>query len=166
MRQRVELLRRQVQLHWKSLGVAAGAGILVLLLVWLAGPGLFGAVPVEPGTIVSAEVTKQVECAVPNAEETVKFPLNGTDREGSLSACGHDKGERVDVLVPAGAGDGMIEVETAKVMEVAGSGASRPLGLFLVTLACFAGALYAVILLRNPPATPAGATTANGTNVS
>jgi hypothetical protein len=151
VRQRVELLRRQVQLHWKSLGVAAGAGVLVLLLVWLAGPGLFGAVPVPPGTVVSAEVTKPVECAVPDAEETVKFPLNGTEREGSLSACGHDKGERVDVMVPAAAGDGMIEVETAKVLEVAGSGASRPLGLLLVVLACFAGALYAAILLRDPP---------------
>jgi hypothetical protein len=151
----VELLRRQVQLHWKSLGVAAGAGLLILVIVWLAGPGLFGAVPVPAGSVVSAEVTKPVECTVPNAEETVKFPLNGTDREGSLSACGHDEGERVDVLVPAGAGSGTIEVETAKVMEVAGSALSRPLGLFLVTLACLAGALYAAVLLRTPNATRA-----------
>jgi hypothetical protein len=151
----VELLRRQVQLHWKSLGVAAGAGVLILLLVWLAGPGLFGAVPAPAGTVVSAEVTKPVDCTIPGAEETVKFPLNGTDREGSLSACGHDKGERIDVLVPAGAGDGTIAVETAKVMELAGSALSRPLGLFLVTLACVAGALYAAVLLRTPHPTPA-----------
>ena len=135
--------------------MAAGAGVLILLLVWLAGPGLFGAVPAPAGTVVSAEVTKPVGCSPPGAEENVKFPLNGTGREGALNACGHDLGERIDVLVPAGAGDGVIKVETAKVMAVAGSSLSRPLGLFLVVLSCFAGALFAAVLLRTPRPTPA-----------
>jgi hypothetical protein len=147
VRQQPEPLKRQVQLHWKSVAVAAVVGVLVVVLTWLAGPGLFGGGETPQGTVVQAEITKPTLCSVANAQETVRFPLGGTTRDGTLNACGHGQGERVDITVPADAGDGLIQVNTATV--VAGSNdLRRPVALGLLAISSLAGACYAFLLIR------------------
>ena len=147
VRQQAEPLKRQVQLHWKSVALAAVVGVLVVVLTWLAGPGLFGSGETPQGTVVQAEITKPTLCSVANAQETVRFPLGGASRDGTLNACGHGLGERVDITVPADVGDGLIQVNAATV--VAGSnGFGRPVGLALLALSCLAGATYALLVIR------------------
>jgi hypothetical protein len=153
VRQLWEPLRRQVQLPWNSLAVAAGAGLLVVVVLWLTGPGLFGDGAAPQGTVVRAKVISSMDCTKPNAEEAVTFPLGGTTREGTLNGCGHDKGEELDVMVPAAPGPGTITVETSKVVN-GSSSARRPLGLFLITLSCVAGAAYTHLVLRPMPTKP------------
>jgi hypothetical protein len=137
--------------------VAAGAGLLIVVILWLIGPGLFGDGAAPAGTVVQAEVTKSMDCTVADAQEAVRFPLGGATRDGTLNACGHNKGEHVDITVPANPGDGTINVETSKVVNGTTS-ARRPIGLFLAALSCFAGAFYTHLVIRGPvPAQPAPA---------
>jgi hypothetical protein len=143
--------------------VAAGAGLLIVVVLWLTGPGLFGDGAAPQGTVVRAKVTTSMDCTKPNAEEAVTFPLGGTTRDGTLNGCGHNKGEEVDVMVPPGPGAGTIAVETSKVVN-GSSDVRRPLGLFLIALSCVAGGVYAHLVLRpmpkskpKPPAAPAPA---------
>jgi hypothetical protein len=147
VRQQAEPLKRQVQLHWKSVAVAAVVGVLVVVLSWLAGPKFLGSEKAPQGTVVQAEVTKATLCSVANAQETVRFPLGGTTRDGTLNACGHGQGERVDITVPADAGAGVLQVNTA--MVVAGSNdLRRPVGLGLLAISSLAGACYVFLFIR------------------
>jgi hypothetical protein len=134
---------------WNSLAVAAGVGLLVIFLAWLAGPGLFGITNDTPGTTVRAEVVQPAPCTGGGATETVKFEFGGQPKEGSLNACGHGKGERVEVVVPDGATGPTISVHAAEAATGA-SDARRPLGLALLVFSCFAGGMYVFLVLRGP----------------
>jgi hypothetical protein len=129
--------------------VAAGAGLLTVVVLFFAGPGLFGDGAAPQGSVVQAKVTRSMDCTQPDAQESVTFPLGGTTRDGTLNGCGHNKGEEVAVMVPADPGSGAITVETSKVIN-GSSSARRPIGLFLIALSCFAGAYYAHLVIRGP----------------
>ncbi len=140
---------RQLTPGWNSLAVAAGVGLLVVFLAWFAGPGLFGITNETEGTKVQAEVVQPVPCAGGTTTETVKFEFGGQPMEGSLVACGHGKGERIEVVVPEGGPSAGVSVHSADVAAGA-SDARRPLGLALLVFSCFSGGMYVFLVLRGP----------------
>ena len=139
----------------KVLAVAATVGVAVVALAWWIGPGLFGATHSPPEKrVVTATVTEPMSCTKPGAAEKVRFTLDGQTREGVLTACGHDKEEKVEVVVPADAGSGPIDVRSA-VSSPGYSTLRGPLGLLLLALSCGAGGTYAFLVIRGPRREPA-----------
>lgn len=136
--------------RWLQVGIPAAAGVLVVVLAWLAGPGLFGIAGDEAGAPVQAEVTQPAACSAGNPVESVTFSLGGKPRQGTLNGCGHAKGERVEVGVPVDApADGPITVSAADTS--AGAQDSRgPVALVLLVFACFAGGTYAFLVIKGP----------------
>jgi hypothetical protein len=141
---------RSLALKWPSVAIPAAAGVLVVLLAWLAGPGLLGIANDDLGAPVQAEVTKPAPCDKADAVETVRFTVAGKTHEGTLNGCGHGQGERIDVGVPEVLPDqGAVAVRAADT-SVGSSDARRPLGLALLVFACFAGGMYVYLVLRIP----------------
>ncbi|WP_410623173.1 hypothetical protein [Amycolatopsis sp. cmx-8-4] len=133
------------------MAIPAAAGVLVVLLAWLAGPGLLGISDDDLGAPVSAEVTKPAPCDRLDPVETVRFTVAGKTHEGTLNGCGHGQNERVDVGVPDELPDqGTVAVQVADTSAGA-SDARRPLGLALLVFACFSGGIFVYTWLRLPP---------------
>ncbi|MGV9361406.1 hypothetical protein [Amycolatopsis sp. NPDC003731] len=132
------------------MAIPAAAGVLVVLLAWLAGPGLLGIGNDVLGAPVQAEVTKPAPCGRADAKETVKFTVAGKAHEGTLDGCGHGQGERVEVAVPDVLPDtGQVTV-TAADTSMGASDARRPLGLALLVFACFSGGMFVYLWLSIP----------------
>jgi hypothetical protein len=130
--------------------IPAAAGVLVVLLAWLAGPGLLGISNDDLGAPVTAEVTKPAPCDRPDAVETVKFTIAGKTHQGTLNGCGHGQGERVDVGVPEVLPDqGTVTVRVADTSAGA-SDARRPIGMALLVFACFSGGMFVYLWLSIP----------------
>jgi hypothetical protein len=130
--------------------IPAAAGVLVVLLAWLAGPGLLGISSAVAGAPVQAEVTKPAPCDKADAVETVKFTVAGKTREGTLNGCGHGQGERIDITVPEPLPiDGTVAVGAADT-SMGASDARRPLGLALLVFACFSGGMFVYLWLSIP----------------
>ncbi|TVT15286.1 hypothetical protein FNH06_36440 [Amycolatopsis acidiphila] len=139
------------RLRWQSLLIPVLAGIAVVVIVWWAGPGMFGSVASNGGPVTEATVTTPASCSDPNPTETVQFQAGGQTRTGSLDACGHDRNNRVDITVPSDAGPGQVNVHLADV--VAGhSDLRRPVGLALLALSCLSGGAYAFLVQRRTAA--------------
>lgn len=154
MRQRSDSLGRQASLRGKPLGVAAGVGVFVVMLTWLLGLDVFTVRSTQQGTVVTAEVTGPLPCTSPGTGETVRFQYGGKTRDGTLSACGHDRGERVGVAVPADASaSGLVPVRLAMTAS-AGGDRSRSIALGLVALSCVAGGIYVFLVRRGPRTRP------------
>ncbi|WIY07268.1 hypothetical protein QRX60_05625 [Amycolatopsis mongoliensis] len=133
------------------MAIPAAAGVLVVLLAWLAGPGLLGISNDDLGAPVQAEVTKPAPCDRPDAVETVKFTVAGKTHVGTLNGCGHGQGERVDVGVPEVLPDqGTVTVRAADTSAGA-SDARRPVGMALLVFACFSGGMFVYLWLSIPP---------------
>ncbi|GAB3586595.1 hypothetical protein GCM10027445_65520 [Amycolatopsis endophytica] len=144
-----------IVLRWNTLAVAVLAGIAIVTAVWWAGPGMLGTAAAAQGTTAQATVTRGAECSAPEPQETVEITLDGQQRTGVLDACGHDQDDRVDVRVPAAAGDGDLEVHLADVV-TGHDDLRRPIGLALLALSCLGGGTYAFLVHRGPRRTPAG----------
>lgn len=141
---------RSLALKWPTVAIPAAAGVLVVLLAWLAGPGLLGITNDDLGAPVQAEVTKPAPCDNPNAVETVKFTIAGKTHEGTLNGCGHGQGERVEVGVPEPLPDqGTVTVRAADTSAGA-QDARRPIGLALLVFACFSGGMFVYLWLSIP----------------
>lgn len=134
---------------WNSLAVAAGAGLLVIVLAWFAGPGLFGITNEPRGTTVQAKVVEPAPCTGGGATEKVEFDFGGNPMEGSLNGCGHGKGERLEVVVPDGASGDGVSVHAADATAGASDG-RRPVGMALLVFSCFAGGMYVYLVVRGP----------------
>lgn len=148
---------RSLALKWPTVAIPAAAGVLVVLLAWLAGPGLLGITSDDLGVPVQAEVTKPAPCGQGDTAETVKFTVAGKTHEGTLNACGHGQGERVDVGVPEVLPEqGTVTVRVADT-SAGSSDARRPLGLALLVFACFSGGMFVYLWLSIPlrPKVPA-----------
>jgi hypothetical protein len=142
---------RSLALKWPTVAIPAAAGVLVVLLAWLAGPGLLGIGSDDVGVPVQAEVTKPASCDNPDAVETVRFTVGGKTHEGTLNGCGHGPDERVEIGIPVELPDqGTVTVRAAEASAGA-SDARRPLGLALLVFACFAGGVFVHLWLRLPP---------------
>lgn len=141
---------RSLALKWPTVAIPAAAGVLVVLLAWLAGPGLLGISNDDVGAPVQAEVTKPAPCDRPDAVETVKFTVAGKTHEGTLNGCGHGQNERIEVGVPEVLPDqGTVTVRVADTSAGA-SDARRPLGLALLVFACFSGGMFVYLWLSIP----------------
>ncbi len=141
---------RSLALKWPTVAIPAAAGVLVVLLAWLAGPGLLGISSDAAGAPVPAEVTKPASCDKPDAKETVRFTITGKVHEGTLDGCGHGQGERVEVAVPDVLPDAGAVTVTAADTSMGASDARRPLGLALLVFACFSGGMFAYLWLSIP----------------
>ncbi|EHY90386.1 hypothetical protein SacazDRAFT_03513 [Saccharomonospora azurea NA-128] len=134
--------------------MAVVTGILLLLGAWWMGPSLFGSASAEgERRIVDAKVTDPVDCATADAEETVRFRLNGKIHKGLLSGCGHDQDEPLSIALvddPTKT-DGPVRVALAAT-EPGVNDLRRPVGLGLLTLGCVSGGTYAFLLARGPRA--------------
>lgn len=147
-----QVLRQVVQQFspkTRALFVAGLAGLVVILFTWAIGPGLFAAKQ-APERTVTAAVTEPVSCADPQPVEKVRFTEAGKPRGASLRACGHDKGEELEVAIPLAATAGPLTVRIAETY-TGYSTLRRSLGLLLVALSCAGGATYAFLLLRSAP---------------
>ncbi|WP_410675202.1 hypothetical protein [Amycolatopsis sp. cmx-4-68] len=132
------------------MAIPVAAGVLVVLLAWLAGPGLLGIANDDLGAPVQAEVTKPASCDNPNAVETVRFTVGGKTHEGRLNGCGHGQGERIGIGVPEPMpADGTVTVGAADT-STGSSDARRPLGLALLVFACFSGGMFVYLWLSVP----------------
>ncbi len=141
---------RSLALTWPTVAIPAAAGVLVVLLAWLAGPGLLGIGNDVLGAPVQAEVTKPAPCGQADAKETVKFTVTGKAHEGTLDGCGHGQGERVEIAVPEALPDaGPVTVALADT-SMGASDARRPLGLALLVFACFSGGMFVHLWLSIP----------------
>ncbi|WP_435156214.1 hypothetical protein [Amycolatopsis sacchari] len=142
------------RLRWSGLLIPALVGIAIVVLVWWSGPGLFGSPSAGGGTVVAATVTTPAECTAPNPTETVQFEAGGGKHTGSLDACGHDRGDRVEITMPADLGTGTVQVHLADVV-VGHSDLRRPVGLALLALSCLGGGAYAFLVQRGSRRTTA-----------
>jgi hypothetical protein len=138
-------------MKWPTVAVPAAAALLVVLLAWLAGPGLFGISNTDTGVPTQAEVTKPASCDAPNASETVKFTLGGKQREGTLNGCGHAQGEHIEVGVPADAPEQGPITLRASDTSAGAQDPRRPIGLALLVFAGAAGAMFVHLWLRTAP---------------
>lgn len=141
-------------MRWQSLLIPVATGIVLVVLVWLAGPGLFGSAEPSAGTTVDATVVTPAACTNSDAKETVQFTQGGQQRTGSLDACGHDRDNRIQISVPPGFGTGDSSVHLADVSQ-GDNGLLRPLGMALFALSCLGGATYAFLVQRGARRAPA-----------
>jgi hypothetical protein len=131
------------------LAVAAFAGVLVLATAWWIGPDLFGRAPAPEHRITQATVTMPAPCSSPGDGETVQFEFEDAARTGLLNACGHSRGELLNIAVPVNAGEGLIDVRLAATAP-GHSDLRRPVGLVLLALACTGGGIYSFLVVRGP----------------
>lgn len=138
------------------------AALILLVLVLLgvtaaiiAPGGVFGASGGSAGQrVATATVVTSVPCGSSVPGDLVE--VQGVRAPVRLDGCGHTKGERLQVEVPAAAStsDLVVHLYTPG---TAGDGASSRLNWVLLTLAAIAGGGY-ILLLRSrraPPATAA-----------
>jgi hypothetical protein len=134
---------------------ATGAGVVVLgvlVAVAVSVSGLFGSSPEDSGQTVRASVVSGVPCNRVGATEKVKFTITDRTHEARYDGCGHTKGERVDVTVPAGPVPPDLVVHAAEAA-VGDLDRGEDLGLLLIVVSGMAGAGYAFLLRRGPRTT-------------
>lgn len=131
-------------LRWQ-MAIPVLAGIAVVVIVWWVGPSALGSVSSSGAPTIDATVTAPASCTAAKPAETVQFQIGGQTRTGLLDACGHDKGNQVEITAPA-AGESSVHLADV----VAGHGDLRaPLGLALVALSCLSGGAYVFLIRRH-----------------
>lgn len=133
----------------RAILVACVVGFIVLLFAWWVGPGLFAGTD-EPARVVTASVVKPVDCTASTPVETVAFTDAAGKQEAQLRACGHAKGEQLQVVLPAEPVEGELTVHTADT-EIGHSNLRQSVGLLLIAMSCAGGATYAVLVARGAP---------------
>lgn len=136
--------------------IALSSGVLLLSVAIAAIIGTFGwfgfsSADAAGGRVVGATVVAARACdrTGTGTMETVRFTVDGRDREATLDACGHQPDEPVEVRVGSDAG----------VVHTAGAAAGesdngRRLGLVLLVIAGIAGAAYGLLVRRGPRGRP------------
>ncbi|WP_020662398.1 hypothetical protein [Amycolatopsis benzoatilytica] len=130
------------------MGIPAAVGVLIVVLAWLAGPGLLGIHAKVLGAPVDAQVEKTADCSAAGASESVTFQLGGKPRQGTLDSCGHGKGEHLQVLVPDDAPDSGVIPVTTPDTSAGAQDLRAPIALALLVFACFCGGMYAYLVIR------------------
>jgi hypothetical protein len=135
-------------LRWAAVGT--GVVLLAVVIAVLANLfGLLGGEVADAGRTVSAAVVTGAPCTDSGAAETVKFTLDGTEREARFDGCGHQEGELVEIAVPDNAGDDNLVVHAAEATTgTDGPGSGLP--FVLIILSGMAGAGYAFLVRRGP----------------
>ncbi len=143
------LLLAQLTPRVRAILVACAVGFIVLLFAWWVGPDLFAGKD-EPARVVTASVVKPVDCTASTPVETVTFTDAAGMQEAQLRACGHAKGEQLQVVLPAEPVEGELTVRTADT-EIGHSNLRQSVGLLLIAMSCAGGATYAVLVARGAP---------------
>ncbi|MPY97817.1 MAG: hypothetical protein GEU97_07415 [Actinophytocola sp.] len=133
----------------RAILVACVVGFIVLLFAWWMGPDLFAGKD-EPARVVTASVVKPADCTESTPVETITLADVDGKQEARLRACGHDKGEQLQVVLPAEPADGELTVHTADT-EIGHSNLRQSVGLLLIALSSAGGATYAVLVARGAP---------------
>jgi hypothetical protein len=151
---------------WEHHGVAQRGSIpvaLILLVLVLLGATVAIVVPVAGVPVVGssagprvaeATVVDPAPCGVSTPGDLVEVPVNGVRTQARLDGCGHLKGERLQVEVPATAPPPnlVVRIYTPAAASTGGSTSSR-LNWVLLTLAAIAGGGYMLLLRsRSAPA--------------
>ncbi|MFO7193388.1 MAG: hypothetical protein DIU77_014190 [Thermocrispum agreste] len=126
--------------------LAAVVGFVVLFVTGSYGHEVFAEEPVAE-RVVPAKVVESTPCTEPNPTEKVTVTLGEEQRDATLSACGHEKGEKLNVVVPAQVPLGALTVRSAQTVTGFDS-VRRSIGLGLMSLACMSGGLYAWLVTR------------------
>lgn len=148
---RSEPLRNAVVPRWTPFAVAGALAVFVVIASWFAGPGLFALTGEAKGVVVEAEVTGPAPCTGPSPHEAIRIPQGGHTLDATLTACGHNQGEKVKVMLPD-EHTGKLTVDPAEFVTGAND-LVRPAGLALLTLSCAAGAAFVHLLQRTPART-------------
>lgn len=124
-----------------SVGLVCVAVAIVGL--WLAA-GYAGSKssPTSGTTSAQATVTAGASCQGGDTQDSLSFSLAGRAHQGKLDGCGHQRGEHVTVLVPAGFTDGG-QVEPADAAPGDSSGLSHRVAFLLLIVATVAGGAFA-----------------------
>lgn len=138
------------------------AGVVVVVVVgfalWLVA-GFAGATGSSGPTErrAQATVTTTASCQGGDTQDSVTVPVAGVSRPARLDGCGHSKGERVEVLVPADFASGTV-VEPADTAPGDVSGKSHQVSFLLLIVATLVGGAigYRLFRVRGPHGTPAG----------
>lgn len=124
-----------------SVGLACVAVVVVGL--WLAA-GYAGAKtsPTSGTSRALATVTAGASCQGGDTQDSLSFSLAGRAHQAKLDGCGHQRGEHVAVLVPAGFADGGV-VEPADAAPGDSSGLSHRVAFLLLIVATVVGGAFA-----------------------
>lgn len=150
----------------------AQRGSIPVALILLV-PVLFGVAVaiVAPGSaaggrVAMATVLDSTPCTASTPGDLVDVQVNGGHVPARLDGCGHAKGERLQVEVPAGAPGRnlMVHIHASAVASADGSASSR-LNWVLGTLAAISGGGY-VLLLRSRSLASGPSTAARGDGIS
>ncbi|HKN96768.1 MAG TPA: hypothetical protein VJX10_06610, partial [Pseudonocardiaceae bacterium] len=124
-----------------SVGLACVA--VVVIGLWLAA-GYAGSKtsPTSGTTRAQATVTAGASCQGGDTQDSLSFGLAGRTHQAKLDGCGHQRGEHVAVLVPAGFTDGGV-VEPADAAPGDSSGLSHRVAFLLLIVATVVGGAFA-----------------------
>lgn len=131
----------------RRLVVQASAGLacvaVVVVGLWLAA-GYAGSStsPTSGARLVQATVTAGASCQGADTHDALSVTVAGATRHADLDGCGHQRGEHVGVLVPAGfTGGGLLEPAAAAPGD--SSGLSHRVAFLLLIVATVVGGTFA-----------------------
>jgi len=141
----------------RRLAVQLTAGVLfiaaVVVILWFLS-GFASARFALPGTTqrVTATVLKSASCQGQDANDTVSFTVGGVAHQAKLDACGHQQGERVQVLLPVDATTlaASTVVEPADAAPGDSAGLSHRVAFLLLVVSAAVGGSYSYFVYRRP----------------
>lgn len=116
---------------------------VVVIGLWLAA-GYAGSStsPTSGDKLVQTTVTAGASCQGGDTQDSLSFSLAGRTHQAKFDGCGHQRGEHVGVLVPAGFTDGGV-LEPADAAPGDSSGLSHRVAFLLLIVATVVGGAFA-----------------------
>lgn len=112
--------------------------VVVAVLWMLAGYAGSHESATSGDRLVQATVKTSASCQGADTQDSLTFTMDGRSHQAKLDGCGHQPGEQVSVLVPPGAGDGVL-VEPADAAPGNASGLSHRVAFLLMIVATAVG---------------------------
>ena len=97
--------------------------------------------------LAQATVTASAACQGSGSQDAIRFTLDGATHQAKLDGCGHEHGEVVQVLVPAGFSDGAVLEPTDSAPGDA-SGLSHRVAFLLLIVAAVVGGAFGYRFFR------------------
>lgn len=94
-----------------------------------------------------ATVTTTASCVGADTQDGISFTLDGSAHQAKLDGCGHQKGEAISVLVPAGFANGAV-LEPSDAAPGDSSGVSHRVAFILLIVATVVGGLFGYRFFR------------------
>jgi hypothetical protein len=94
-----------------------------------------------------ATVTTTASCVGADTQDGVSFSLDGHSHQAKLDGCGHQKGESINVLVPAGFANGAL-LEPSDAAPGNSSGVSHRVAFILLIVATVVGGAFGYRFFR------------------